>query len=74
MEGRAGYVHVSTSVGQILWEAEHQGEKIVVNLMLYILNIWCSVQADAQYELFSIIMNVAIWHSKHGAQLAASDE
>lgn len=39
-----------------------------------ILIIWYSVYADAEFESFSVIMNVAIWHSKHGAKLAASDE
>ena len=39
-----------------------------------ILIFWYSINADAEFELFSVIMNVANWHSKHAAVLAANDE
>ena len=33
----------------------------------------CSVQTDAWFEVISIVMNMAIWHSKHAALKASSD-
>ena len=32
-----------------------------------------SIQTDAWFEVISIIMNMAIWHTKHAANIAASD-
>ena len=33
----------------------------------------CSVQTDAWFELISVVMDMAIWHTKHAAVIAASD-
>ena len=33
----------------------------------------CSVQTDAWFEVVSVVMNMAIWHTKHAA-LKASDD
>ena len=34
---------------------------------------FCSVQTDAWFELISVVMDMAIWHTKHAAVIAASD-
>lgn len=33
----------------------------------------CSVQTDAWFEVISVVMNMAIWHTKHAAVIAGSD-
>lgn len=35
--------------------------------------VCCSVQTDAWFEVISIVMNMAIWHTKHAALKASSD-
>ena len=32
-----------------------------------------SVQTDAWFEVISVVMDLAIWHTKHAAQKASSD-
>ena len=32
-----------------------------------------SVQTDAWFEVVSIVMQMAIWHTKHAAHIASSD-
>ena len=32
-----------------------------------------SIQTDAWFEVISIVMQMAIWHTKHAANIAASD-
>ena len=34
---------------------------------------FCSIQTDAWFELISVVMDMAIWHTKHAAVIAASD-
>ena len=32
-----------------------------------------SIQTDAWFEVISVVMQMAIWHTKHAANIAASD-
>ena len=33
-----------------------------------------SIQSDALFELISVVMNLAIWHTKHATHVATTDE
>ena len=43
---------------------------IVYSMMILVV---FSIQTDAWFEVISIVMQMAIWHTKHAANIAASD-
>ena len=47
---------------------------IYVHVLVHVSNHFSSIRSDAWFEVVSVVMEMAIWHSKHATVVAASDK
>ncbi len=40
---------------------------------VFVLHVYYRVQTDAWFEIISVVMQMAIWHTKHAANISSSD-